>query len=672
VHVELSTVIAIVALAIMIAPTIAGWVRMPGIIGLVLAGTLLGPYVLGILPEGSVDELGKIGLLYLMFQAGLEIDMATFNKYRRAAVIFGLLTFTFPFVAGAAEGYFVLGFSAAAAVLIGSIWASHTLVTLPDVREAGIGTSRVVTTVAGATIITDTLALVILAVVTAEGASPQAVLLKVGAGLVTLALYCFFVLPWLGKRFFRGAGQGRTLRFAFLLFALATAGLLAELFGIEGLVGAFLAGLGVNRLVPHGGPLSEHVDFFGDALFVPAFLVYVGTKLNPAVVIDPNTLMMAGLFLLALLAGKGLAALIGGRALKFSLAESGVMFGMTIPQAAATLAATLVGAEAGLLNAGVVNAVVFVVLASIVIGSVLTRRFAEKVEQPAGTRRPVGSSVLVGLPTHVAPDMLITVATAVAAMNDGLVLPVAVATKDRGDTAQAQQLAEDATRVATAHGKDVESRVRFADSYSEAILEAIVDRRASSLVTPLSTDKGLVSRVFGNELERIGKESPIPVIAVRPGPLPPTKVLLGLDSRAKTPADLNDQALAVGLVEALRKEHDLPLAVSGRSDAAIDALGLPDVDERIVGSRALIAHPEAIVEGSIVVVPASLVRRLGPRALEFANLHPHATLVITAGPYRLRTSLGVSASANLLGVPGGTSAVLDCTDPDADCEPARA
>lgn len=650
IQVDLTEILAVVALAIIIAPTIAGWVRMPGIIGFVLAGTLVGPFVLGWLPAGAVDELGKIGLLYLMFQAGLELNMTMFQKHRTSAIIFGILTFAFPFVAGALSGWLVLGFPLAAAVLIGSIWASHTLVTLPDVREAGLNSNRAVVTVAGATIITDTLALIILAVVTAQsGGTPVMVLVKVGVGLLMLSLYCFTVLPWIGTRFFRNTGQERALRFAFLLFALASAGVLSEAFGIEGLVGAFLAGLGVNRLVPKGGPLMEHVDFFGEALFVPAFLVYVGTKLNPAVVVEMTTVEMALLFVLVLAVGKGIAALLGGRILKFTLAESGLMFGMTIPQAAATLAATLVGAEAGLFSDKVVNAVVIVVLVSIIAGSLTTRRFAARVEMPSGSTRQLGLGVLVGLPSDAPFNVLMTVATAMAGEDDGLVMPMAVATGDGKGVAAADRLAQEATDVAEALGTDVEARVRFAESYSGAVLRAIVDRRASSVVTPMATRRSVARRVFGNDLERIGRESPVPVVAVRPGSDVFAKVVLGLDSKADSSADRHDQQLAVNVARALSERLDLPLTVGARTEAAIDALGLPSVAEKLIGPRSIQNHPEVLTAGSVLVVPAALVRRLGPFASEFADSNPDVTLVVVAGPYRLRTSFGVQANASIMG-----------------------
>jgi Kef-type K+ transport system membrane component KefB len=663
-HFDLSEVLALVALCIMIAPTLAGWVRLPGLIGFVLAGAVLGPYVLGLVPEGAVDGLGKIGLLYLMFLAGLEVDMAQFRKNRNGAILLGLLGFALPLAIGFAAAGSLYGFTVTAALLLGSIFASHTLVTLPDVREAGLSTGRAVTTTVGATIITDTLALIVLAVTTASGSSPTTVFVLVGLGLAALGVYCFLILPKVGRRFFRRTGQSRTLRFAFMLFAFASAGVLAELFGIEGLVGAFLAGLGVNGLAPRGGPLLERVDFFGEALFVPAFLIYVGTKLNPAVMIKPSTISMALVFMAILVSGKVLAAAITGRVLKFSWSEVGLVFGMTIPQAAATLAATLVGAQVGLFSDQVVNAVVFIVLASIVAGSLLTRLFAARVELPAQPRRPLGSSVLVGLPSATPSDLLVMVASSVAAVDGGLLMPIAVTTRDDGAIADAERIADEATKSAEALGADVEARVRFAESYAAAMLEAIVDRRASVLVTPLTTDPGIVGRLFGGELERIGRDSPIPVLAVRAGSERITKVVLALDTKPGNAAGRYDQQLAARAAKALSTHLELPLTVGGLNDEQIDALNLGEISERFYGKLPISSHPEVLTPGSILVVPASVVRRLGPFASEFARTHADVAVLVAAGPYRLRVSLGAGQASSYLGVSVGTGAtVADVQEP---------
>jgi len=190
------------------------------------------------------------------------------------------------------------------------------------------------------------------------------------------------------------------------------------------------------------------------------------------------------------------------------------------------------------------------------------------------------------------------------------------------------------------------------------MLESIVDRRASALVTPLASGDNVVRRIFGDDLERIGRESPVPVLAVRPGQGPMSKVVLGLDSKVDSQADRYEQQLAVRVARALSGKLGLPLAVGARDEAAIDALGLPKVAEKVTGPRAIANHPEVLEPGSILVVPASVVRRYGPLAGEFERAHRHVTLVVVAGPYRLRMTLG-PRTASFMGAGSGPDAVAE-------------
>ena len=271
-----------------------------------------------------VDSLGHIGLLYLMFLAGLELDLNVFARLRQAAIQFGLLTFALPMAFGFVGARW-LGFDLPASILIGSLWASHTLVMYPIMQRFGITADPAVATTVGATVITDTLALLVLAVVasgaTGEGGLASNLALLVGLGV--LALYCAFVLTFLTRWFFGGLGQDRTLRFVFVLAAFLSASFVAELGGIEGIVGAFFAGLALNRLVPNGGPLMDRVEFFGGALFIPAFLVSVGLLIDPTVLADPRTWQLAIVFAISLVLGKGGAALAIGRIRRFSRAAGG-------------------------------------------------------------------------------------------------------------------------------------------------------------------------------------------------------------------------------------------------------------------------------------------------------------------------------------------------------------
>lgn len=207
-----------VVVVIAVFPWLAERVRVPGIIGLLLGGLLLGENGLGVVPaeDLAIPAVGHIGLLYLMFLAGVELDLAVLRRYRGAAVAFALITFAIPLTLGVAVSQ-ALGYGTAASLLVGSLVASHTLVTYPTVRALGLGSNGAVATAVGATVLTDTLALLVLAAV-AGSATGEAgggeLALQVGLGLTTLCVWCFLVLPRVGRAFFRGIGQERTLRFA--------------------------------------------------------------------------------------------------------------------------------------------------------------------------------------------------------------------------------------------------------------------------------------------------------------------------------------------------------------------------------------------------------------------------------------------------------------------------
>ena len=358
---------AILILALILAPRIAEVLRLPAMVGLVLAGMALGPHGAHVLAtkEIALSALGEFGLLYLMFSAGLELDLKLFMKMKRVAITFALLSFAFPFTLGVLSAK-LLSYKWAAAVLMGSNWGSHTLVTYPMLRQMGLSRNRAVATVVGATAVTDTSALLVLSVVSGvvkPSGSLGVQLVEIAIGLALLATWSLLGLPRVARWFFARVGTDRAYRFVFGIGAFLVGGVLAEAAGIDGIVGAFFAGLGLNRAVPEESPLMDRLQFMGSTLFIPIFLVSVGVLLEPKVMVDPKTLLVALVFTVAVLGGKALAAVVAGRTFHFTWPEVGVMSGLSGSQAAATLATTLVGAKLGLFDTTTINAVLVVILA---------------------------------------------------------------------------------------------------------------------------------------------------------------------------------------------------------------------------------------------------------------------------------------------------------------------
>jgi Kef-type K+ transport system membrane component KefB len=479
---------ALLFAVILLGPAIVERAKVPGIIGLLLGGYVIGSHGTGLIDAGNqtIPELGQLGLLYLMFVAGLELDLALLGAYRRAAITFGVLTFALPFAAGVGVGM-LQGWETNASLLLGSLLASHTLILYPTIRDAGRAANPAVASAVGATVLTDTLALVVLAGVagtaTGEG-STAAVLAEVFVGLVVLVVVGFTVLPRLARAALGLWGGDRAARYVVSVLAFLVMAMVAEVFGIEGIVGAFFAGLALNRLVPNHGPSMERIEFFGSALFIPVFLVSVGLLLDPAVMFTGETLGVAALLCLACLGGKAVAAALMRPLLGFSGPETGVMFVLTTPQAAATLAATLVGFEIGIFGVVVVNAVLVLILVSILVSILLAERFAAAVPVPADRVRNLGDRVLVAAGAAGPSPAALRVADLVASVDGGVVDVVVVHTEEEAPLSAGQVAALEA---AIFRGPmDGEVRVVVGSDVAVAVQHAALGLQPSTLIVDAS------------------------------------------------------------------------------------------------------------------------------------------------------------------------------------------
>jgi Kef-type K+ transport system membrane component KefB len=407
---------------ILFGPVVVQRLGLPGLIGLLLGGFAIGPHGLGVIAAGdqTVPALGQLGLLYLMFIAGLELDLHVLRKQRNSAVLLGLAAFAIPFSAGLVIGW-ALGWSVAATCLLGALFSSHTLIVYPTLRDAGLGGNPAVATAVGATVLTDTLALVVLAVVAGTqtaSADITVVLLEIALGFAVLVGVGLLVLPRLVDGAMRMWGGDRVARYVVVIVALLAMAALAEVFGIEPIIGAFFAGLALNRLVPNEGRSMDRVEFFGSAVLVPVFVVSIGLLLDPSVMFTADTLELAGLICLGALGGKAIACWFAGAGLGFSRPERAAMYALTAPQAAATLAVTLIGFELGLFDTSVVNAVLVLILVSISVAAVLAQRVVTWVPHAANIP-PLGHHVLVVTAAEEPSDEAMRIATLLARPDGG-------------------------------------------------------------------------------------------------------------------------------------------------------------------------------------------------------------------------------------------------------------
>lgn len=378
----------LVLLIILFAPILLNKLRIPHIIGMILAGLVIGEHGFNILVRDSSFELfGKVGLYYIMFLAGLEMNMGDFKKNRGKAVMLGLLAFIVPIGIGLVTNMMLLKYSLLTSILLASMYASHTLVAYPIVIRYGVSRHRSVSIAVGGTAVTDTLTLLVLAVVGGlfKGESGGLFWLWLVIKVVFLGALIMYSFPRVGRWFFRRYDDN-VMQFIFVLAMVFLGAGLMEFVGMEGILGAFLAGLVLNRLIPHVSPLMNHLEFVGNALFIPYFLIGVGMLIDVHVIFGQgDALKVAAVMIIVALVGKWIASWLTQKIYKMAPIERELMFGLSNAQAAATLAAVLVGyniilpSGERLLNEDVLNGTVLLILVTCVVSSFITERAARKI-----------------------------------------------------------------------------------------------------------------------------------------------------------------------------------------------------------------------------------------------------------------------------------------------------
>ena len=377
----------LVLLIILFAPMVLGRLRIPHIIGMILAGVVIGEHGFNILARDSSFELfGKVGLYYIMFLAGLEMNMGDFKQNRGKAVVLGLLAFVIPMALGFITNMTVLQYVFITSVLLASMYASHTLVAYPIVIRYGVSRHRSVSIAVGGTAVTDTLTLLVLAVIGGlfKGESSEMFWLWLVVKVIFLGFLIIFFFPRIGRWFFRKYDDN-VMQFIFVLAMVFLGAGLMEFVGMEGILGAFLAGLVLNRLIPHVSPLMNHLEFVGNALFIPYFLIGVGMLIDIKILFGHgDALKVAVVMTTVALASKWIASWLTQKIYKMKAIERELMFGLSNAQAAATLAAVLVGYNIilpdgeRLLNEDVLNGTIVLILFTCIISSFATERAARK------------------------------------------------------------------------------------------------------------------------------------------------------------------------------------------------------------------------------------------------------------------------------------------------------
>lgn len=378
---------SVILLIILLAPIILKRLNIPGIIGLIISGVVIGPHGFNILENNFAMKLfSTIGLLYIMFIAGLELDLNEFKANKNKSLVFGFFTFIIPLAIGFPAMYYFLGywydFDFNASFLTASMFATHTLVAYPIVSRLGVSKNQAVAITVGGTILTDTAVLIVLAIIVGnhKGTLDLAFWIQLGISLAIFSAIMFLLIPRIAKWFFKKLESEKHAHYIFVLSVVFFAAFLAEVAGIESIIGAFVAGLALNPLIPQSSALMNRVEFIGNSLFIPFFLVSVGMLVDISVILQGwEGIVVAAVLSVIALSGKWFAALITQLIYKYTSAQRQVIFGLSGGHAAATLAVILVGYREGILDDGILNGTIILILITCVVASFAAEKAAKKI-----------------------------------------------------------------------------------------------------------------------------------------------------------------------------------------------------------------------------------------------------------------------------------------------------
>lgn len=502
----------LVLIIILAAPLLLNKIKVPHLLGLIIAGAVIGPNGFNVLArDSSIVVTGTTGLLYIMFLAGLEIDMGDFKKNKWKSLTFGIYTFTVPFVLGYFGAYYILHFSVLTSVLFASLFSSHTLIAYPLISKLGIAKNPAVNITVGGTMITDILALLVLAVIVgmSQGDVGTEFWVKLSVSFVVFGLIVLLIFPMIGRWFFKKVDD-KISQYIFVLVMIYLAALLAELAGVEAIIGAFFAGLALNRLIPHTSSLMNRVEFVGNAIFIPFFLISVGMLIDFKVFFKSwETLEVAGIMLVASIGGKYLSAVATQKTFRLTKDEGKLIFGLSSASAAATLASVMVGyniilseTETGepirLLNEHVLNGSILLILISCTISSFVSMASAQKIAEQDNEDTVSGNTheeenILLALNYEATVERMVNLGILIKAhSNTENIFALNVINEDKNESSvkNAEKLLHSATDTAAAADVKIQPLKRYDNDVINGVNNVIKEQNITDIIIGLEDEKG--------------------------------------------------------------------------------------------------------------------------------------------------------------------------------------
>ena len=528
----------LILLIILAAPLLLNKLRIPHLLGLIIAGAIIGPHGFNlVLRDSSIILSGTAGLLYIMFLAGLEIDMADFKRNSTKSLAFGMYTFLIPMILGTVVGIWVLRFNVLTSVLLASMFASHTLIAYPIISKLGISKNKAVSITVGGTMITDTLALLVLTIIVgmATGQVNDMFWIRLGVSILIFALIVLFGFPFIGRWFFKHVHDNIS-QYIFVLVMVFLGSFLAQVAGMEAIIGAFLSGLALNHLIPQSSPLMNRVEFVGNAIFIPFFLLGVGMLIDYRTFFTSFETIKVGLIMIIVAtAAKYIAAWMPQKTFHLSTDQRSVIFGLSNAQAAATLAAVMVGYNVitgtdangepiRLLNESVLNGTILMILVTCTIASFAAQKGAHNIAaqdiSDKEENKKESEHILIPVSNEETVEELVNLSLAIKSpQNKNGLFALKVIDNHHSDEKalkQSRRVLQTAVNTAAATDTQMKDLLRYDLSVSNAIASVVKEREITDLVVGLHKEKDIPAAFLGHIVESVLVESSVSTFIYEP------------------------------------------------------------------------------------------------------------------------------------------------------------
>ena len=528
----------LILLIILAAPLLLNKLRIPHLLGLIIAGAIIGPHGFNlVLRDSSIILSGTAGLLYIMFLAGLEIDMADFKRNSTKSLVFGMYTFLIPMILGTVVGIWVLRFNILTSVLLASMFASHTLIAYPIISKLGISKNKAVSITVGGTMITDTLALLVLTIIVgmATGQVNDMFWIRLGVSILIFALIVLFGFPFIGRWFFKHVHDNIS-QYIFVLVMVFLGSFLAQVAGMEAIIGAFLSGLALNRLIPQSSPLMNRVEFVGNAIFIPFFLLGVGMLIDYRTFFTSFETIKVGLIMIIVAtAAKYIAAWMTQKTFHLSTDQRSVIFGFSNAQAAATLAAVMVGYNVitgtdangepiRLLNESVLNGTILMILVTCTIASFAAQKGAHNIAaqdiSDKEENKKESEHILIPVSNEETVEELVNLSLAIKSpQNKNGLFALKVIDNHHSDEKalkQSRRVLQTAVNTTAATDTRMKDLLRYDLSVSNAIASVVKEREITDLVVGLHKEKDIPAAFLGHIVESVLAESSVSTFIYKP------------------------------------------------------------------------------------------------------------------------------------------------------------